>query len=126
MDLKELAYKNRVQKVTCTLGGEDKEFDFIIPVFLEALEFHKDFHQVLLKASVIESTLKGFGIDTTKDSKQIREQFNEEPAIEERERLIEIRHSFSHALLVFAVTWLPRVCEEFAELSEEEIASVVT
>ena len=136
MDLKALARKNRVQKVCFEVAGEEYRLSFIVPVFLQALNFQEDYSTVVEKTLHVATVYKDLQLampnrEDAVDDKHY-EQMQEEHiehitsmSEDDKEQYVACLKHYNRAILEFAVKWLPKVCEDFAGLSEDEIAAVV-
>ena len=136
MDLKQLAYKNRVQKVNFTVDDQEYNLKFVIPVFLQALKFQSEYSSVIEKFQHV-STLYGdlnlvppLRSDCVSDEhyKQVMSDYNdhiENLDKEDKDQVAIHIREFNVAVEKFAVEWLPIVCEDFSKLNEEEISGVI-
>ena len=136
-DLRRLAGYKRLQKVSfVALDGSEHNLEFRVPVSFEALDFHKDYSIVNDQIQFVNTLQKDLRIIPPERNTDMTDEEYDQLVNAYEERLQKIDPEeykefsdrilmFNREILGFAIKWLPKVCDEFQDYTEDEIGGVL-
>lgn len=138
-DIKALARAKRLRRVQVEVDGETYDFNFVVPVFKQALALREDVSHVVGKLEELDGLRKSFDLvppdrdeyENDASYADAMDVFNAgaAKALKDNPEAVQLiadkNDEVEKAVLDFNVEWLPKVCTDMKDMDEEEVANVV-
>ena len=132
-----MAAAKRVKTITIQdVDGNDVQVAMKVPVGLDAVEYVRDIRGIFRTANAVRQRRKDLGIDVRPRSDfDLDEAYTQHLASavqaeqdlheDDKQALLDLEDEGADTVRVFVMRWLPRLCDDLAQLDEDGLANVV-